>query len=549
MKYVLLFICSASLLLFSSLCAENSYEDSIPYGGYYTNKSYYSDKIGWFQSGTYMHTSLFRTGQVDLRPDGWRGAIQAVPFFGRITDHSSHQLAAWFGYNHKGTADCPIVFGEQTIADAGQVLAAECDLDARHFNIWTNNETFKSKVWFFPEHAYTGIGFSWKQALWCNDDGTHRWWFELVAPFVQVRNRMRMSEQVITSGGGAKDAIGIDEDAYVGTIAEAFMQPGWWYGKIAPCGPLCGTAEDDMKRSRFTDVELKIGCNSMLLDCAQLESFVGVILPTGNKSEARYLFEAIAGNGGHVGITFGTELGFKLSHTPYGQLGWFISMEGRYLFSNHQMRSFDLVGRPWSRYQTMFATKAAAKNALDAPGAGTTVTDAFVTHGINLMTRCVEIHPRGQYNLVSGWEWSGTNVIAEVGYAFYARQAERITPNWTEGPILASRLFVPTGGVDNQLFLAPVRTMADPMNRASEFFDAAVFETYYDALKIRERDVDWSSASHPGVVSNTLYGTVGYQDQEACYPYLFAVGAAWDYAFTNTAMHKITFFLKGGVAF
>jgi hypothetical protein len=298
-----------------------------------------------------------------------------------------------------------------------------------------------------------------------------------------------------------------------------------------------------MTRSRFSDVELKVGFNSLLLDCAELDSFVGLILPTGNSSEARYLFEAVAGNGGHAGVTFGTELGFSLYDSPYGQLRWFIAMEGRYLFGNYQMRSFDLVGRPWSRYQAMFATRSAAQGALaQNPG-----SDSWVTHGINLMTRCVQVMPRGQYNLVSGWEWSGTHLVGEIGYAFYARQAERITPNWTDGPVLASRLFDAGGG--DRLYLAPARTMANPMNQANAFFDEAAFAAYYDRLAIKERDIDWSSASHPGVVSNTLYGAIGYRDLAAQYPYLISCGAAWDYAFTNTAMHKINLFVKGGISF
>jgi len=520
--------------------ADSSCFDCTCYGGYYTNKSYFSDKIGWFQSGTYLHAALFRIGVVDRCSDGWQGALQLVPFFGQTTDHSSNELARWFGYNHKGVGACPIVFGEATVDNAGQILAQGCDLDARHFNVRTVNGTFKSLVSFAPQEKFAGLGIDWKQALWRNDDDTHRWWFELTAPLVQIRHRMRLWEYAQNRGGGVHDGIGVDEDAYVGTMSEAFMQPGWFYGRIAPCGGLCGTAADDMTRTRFADAEVKIGYNNVLMDCAQLESFVGVVLPTGNKPEARYVYEAVVGNGGHAGITFGTELGFKLYDSPWGQLGWFIALEGRYLFANFQMRSFDLVGRPWSRYQAMFATEKYARDALaKAEGA-----DGNLTHGINLMTRCVEVHPRGQFNLVSGWEWAGEHWVAEAGYGFYARQAERITPNWTEGPVLAARVFDAEPSS-----LAPARTMRDPMKLANEYFDKDRFDTYYDLLKIKECDVNWTSASHPGVVSNTLYASGGYKWDECEYPALLAVGAAWDYAFSNTAMHKITLFGKVGVSF
>lgn len=521
--------------------ADVSCSDCACYGGHYTSKSYFSDKIGWFQSGSYLHTVLFRINVVDRCPDGWQGALQVVPFIGKTTEHSSAELARWFGYNHKGVVCCPIVFGEATVGGEDQILDQGLDLDARHFNVRTKNKTFKSKVSFAPEESFFGVGINWKQSLWRNDDGTHRWWIGLSAPFVHLKHNMKIWEYAEDFGGGRYDEdLGIDEDAYVGTMSDAFMQPGWYYGKIAPCDVRCGPAAEDMIRNRFADAEIKVGYNNMLLDCAQLESFVGVVLPTGNKPEARYLFEAIVGNGGHAGITFGTELGFKLYDTPYGQLGWFIAMEGRYLFAAFQMRSFDLVGRPWSRYQSMFASESYARTALSEPAG----KDSYLTHGINLMTRCVEVHPRGQLNLVSGWEWASDSWVAEVGYGFYARQAERITPNWVEGPILAGRVFDPA-----PVTFGPARTMRDPMRLENDYFNTARFGQYYDLLKIKKCDVDWTSASHPGVVSNTLYAAAGYQWLECAYPALLSCGAAWDYAFSNTAMHKVTLFAKLGCSF
>ncbi len=540
--------CSTSGCCSSSSCCKTDCGDCCCYGGYETNKSYFSDKIGAFSSATYLRDALFRIDAADAREDGFGGAIQVVPFGGRTTDHGSKELARWFGFNHKGVCGCPIVFVDNTLNDSAGILVSDGDIYATYFNVDTLNTTFKSNVTFSPRQKFFGVGLDWKQVLFFNDDCTRRWWFEVAAPIVHIENDMRMCETIVDNGGGLEVGTGINGQPNVATMAEAFAQTGMKYGKILTCktGTNCcstvGTTTsssccttsccDAMKKTRIGDIELKLGYNQSLIPCASLDTYLGMVFPTGNKAKGEYVFEAIVGNGQHWGIMLGGELGFDLYHHDCGDLKWFAAADLRYLFHNKQVRSFDLVGKPWSRYITVFASKEKAQAASD-DGNEIKYTD----FGINYLTRCVKVHPRCQFNFDTSFAWEGKHFLAEVGYGFYARQAERIDPNWVEGPVVREMI-----GSDDAV-INVVSTMSNVAEGAN------MGMVMYDNAKIKACDIDWSTGAHPAVMNNSLYATLGYKWGDVCYPTMLSVGGGWDFAFSNTAMHKWTLFGKLGVSF
>ena len=61
----------------------------------------------------------------------------------------------------------------------------------------------------------------------------------------------------------------------------------------------------------------------------------------------------------------------------------FVDNDTRYLFSNHQVRSFDLIGKPWGRYMSTYKTSE------EAAFAQTTLNENSGTSGINVFTQCV----------------------------------------------------------------------------------------------------------------------------------------------------------------
>lgn len=535
-------------------------------GGKYSNKTFFADYINFFQSGTYMHEALFPSSRMTMRDEGWGGAIQLVPFGGRTSEDGRKDLGRWFGLNHSSSL---VAVEEATVAAPHNVVMTTegAALDVRHFNVQTVNGNFNSTITFCPEQKFAGIGLDWKQALWRNDDDSARWWMELSGPVLHVKNSMCMKENVTADGGGvAAVTSALDASPRVANMTEAFKQSNWKYGKIVACGTsCCGTTTTtttntcgcncgcecacdcccDMEKTALAFLELKLGYNEVITECCGLGSYIGVVFPTGKEACPGMVFSPMVG-GKHWGIMWGSEIGFTMWSNDDAAIRARFTIDGRYLFRRDEMRSFDLVGKPWSRYMEMYENQAAA--AAGTPYSGTS--------GINLMTRCVQVTPRGQVNINTGIAYEGKCFKAEIGHTWYGRQAEKICPNWnfadTEYPVLKS--YAASGDV------AKARTIRDRfvgvpdvINQGPDFsYNFAVYaggSTAYNLYKITKCDVDWNSAAHEAVLAHTIYGTLGYDWSDACYPTIVTVGGAYDFAESNASMRRWTIFGKLGVSF
>lgn len=444
--------------------------------GNYTNKTHFSDSIGCFQSGAYLNTALFREHMASRCDEcAWGSAFQIVPFGGKTTHRGSKKLGQWFGLNHKHELTVSETYDTTT-----GLLEAGADLDARHFNIVTptGSAPFKSKISFRPQQTFFGVGLDWKQALIFNDDNSVRWWAEISAPVMRVKNTMDLEEEIIPTvapalvrGGLLRtrmpDAItsstGLDGAPHVASMVKAFDQDNWKYGKIAAKShDENGNEKNDHHEHRkhhgkwgVADLEIKFGYNGMLTDCAALSSYVGVVVPTGTKEKAHYVFEPLVGSK-HWGVEAGSQFSFGLFNWCESKIELDWDFNARYMFGHKAWRSFDLIGKPWSRYMEMYASFADAVSAQ-------TAQDAFAgTSGINLMTRDVHVTPRLQINNNIALLYRGCSFTAEAGWTFYARQNEKICPNWEAGPVLKSRR--------GMGYLTKARTIRDPLG-----FEATTF--------------------------------------------------------------------------
>ncbi len=191
------------------------------------------------------------------------------------------------------------------------------NLIAQNINILTNNGNFYSILSFKPEQNVLGIGLDFKQRL------GKKWWLELSAPIQRIHNNMNMKEEIINNGGGVKIdsttntvAIGLDNSPVVATGTEAFQQKSWRYGKIVEHKAKWGLA----------DIEAKIGLLFLNTENYRFNGYAGILIPTGNKPEGRYIFEEIVGNNKHVGFMFGDNIG--LSYTSKYNFNLSLELDG-----------------------------------------------------------------------------------------------------------------------------------------------------------------------------------------------------------------------------
>lgn len=492
-------------------------------GGRYTSKSVYTD-IGFGQSGTYLHSSLFGNDWMDRRADGFGAGLQAVGFYGKTSGKGKEELGRRFGLCHKR---CMVV------AENAATDSADRDIDARHFNIETTDNDFKSTICFCPEQKFGGAVLSWKQALCRNEDESVRWWAEINAPIVHVKHDMNFKETVADTGGGIvqvddANAVGLDNSSRVANMTEAFKQSNWKYGKI--------DCSKDLSETALANAEFKLGYNSIVGDSCYYGSYVGVAAPTTQDFDgcktAGYLFAPRVGQK-HWALMYGSEIEFEAYEWCESVLRVNLNLDARYWFKNEEKRSFDLKGKQWGRYMEMYENEEAAQAANDLVGASVKARPG--TSGINLMTRCVDVTPGYQLNFNNAFIYEGCAFTAELGFAHYFRQAEEICPSWTEGPALKDAA---GDGITNR-----ARTIKDNFDLGTD-----VVVANYETSLIKKCDIDWNSGSHEAVIGHTIYGALGYEF-DWCYPTALSLGGSYDFAQGNSLAHRWSVFGKLGVSF
>jgi hypothetical protein len=210
-----------------------------------------------------------------------------------------------------------------------------------------------------------------------------------------------------------------------------------------------------------------------------------------------------------------------------------MATNGRYLFKNTQRRSFDVKGKPWSRYMLVY------NNASDA-------ANQLATSGINVFTRKVEVRPRFQKDLNMAFVYTSCGLQGELGYNFWAKDAEKIKLDrpWEGTQAFAALDSYPsryaTGGTSGSTRIDRAITIKE------NFVDCYVM--YSPNLAIRAQDLDLQSASSPSALTHTFYGSLGYHWNDWCYPTFVGLGGSYELADDYGAINRWTIWGKFGVS-
>ena len=482
-----------------------------------------------FQSAMPARVSLFRNELLD-ECQGFGGALEVVVYGGKTTKEGRHKLARFF--LPPGCTTNKLRVREYNPArelnpantDDGTPLK---DLEARHFNIRTINETFSSSISITPEQSVIGVGLAYKQTITAKVDGSPAFWFGFTFPIERVMNRMNLCETIEDDGGGPRDEIGLDNSPRVGSMVEGLSQCSWDYGKIL---------QGKCTETGIADIELKLGYNTFTCETCGLISYATLVIPAGTKVRSETLFEPIVGNNNHFGFSLGTSFAYDVwCKGPYN-VRMCLDNNTRYLFSNHQIRSFDLIGKPWGRYQETYNTseQAAAADRSSNQNSGTS--------GINVLTQCVRVSPHlsGSYNTAICISRQGncTSILLEGGYNLFVRQGEVLDLECSN-KVARSSLKAINGEGNTTI----ARTIKDNFPQ-SEF----PLDERYAALS--NCDIDIESASMPATISSTIYGSLGYRWEQEC-PLFVALGGSYEFSTSdlNAAPDRWLLWGKFGVTF
>lgn len=334
------------------------------------------------------------------------------------------------------------------------------------------------------------------------------------------------------------------------TVAQAFMQSAWKYGKIG-----CNQSV-----TRLADIELLFGYQWLCSDCASNNWYLGIVIPTGNKPCATFVAPAVVGNGQHVALMVGSSLELMLSENECRSCWYRLDTNSRYLFKNTQMRSFDLKGNEWSRYMMVWANEEAYTSALAAAQAGSGAEEneagyanRTYTPGINVFTANMKVTPGFQIRLNQAVYFKAEKFSAELGWNVFGRAQEcvKFACSWDAAPAFADSSYLGGVGLNNsRTIYNDAQTMAvnavadlayhsgNVLNLAQTAINSADNQNLYQQFVITEDQVNLSSAATPAAVINTPYAVLGYAWGCGDYKPVFSIGAQYEFTGNNRAVNQ-----------
>ncbi len=482
-----------------------------------------------FQSNSPEMVSAFRDDRMHIRKDGKHGTAQLVLFGSKTTNEED--LARYF-----------FPFGKTSLAVSEFIEDSEdFDLLALHFNIFTQ-QGLRSKISIEPQQSVIGVGFHYRQSFKRNEEKGRGFFFSVSTPLTRVKNDLNFREKIITDGGEADKFA--DENS-VATMKEAFNQKEWKFGKIKT---------ESMTKTRLADIEVKLGYEWLQHNPCHMESYFGIVIPTGNRPDGEFVFEPIVGNGKHAGILFGSAFGIQIwnDEVKDKHLRIEYNTHSQYLFKKEQTRSFDLKNKPWSRYMEVYANEDQARQAAalfaDDPLKGSNLA----TPGINVFTQKVNVTPGFSSNFNTALVYRSKGFDGEIGYNFFARRSEcvKLACAWKEDPALKHQggegTTNPIRDITGNKFLESA-TLVD---LDGNFLLPVPVANYQDSL-IKEKDLDLQSAATPCMLTHTVYGAFGYRWDDREYPVFLSYGGSYTFSRNNNnaVPRKWTLWGKFGFSF
>jgi hypothetical protein len=409
---------------------------------------------------------------------------------------STFNIVAWGGSttNHTDIAKYLLPFGKsellvregyQDTTNANVDVPGNQDIVAENFNIVTNQGNFCSRLAFKPRQSFVGVGLSGYCQL------SNKIWLSFEAPVIHVKNTLDMVETVTYAGGGAvvktgaAATQGFNGTAFVANMTQAFKNPNMLYGKI----------DGSQSKTRLAYINLKLGYTYLHEEDRSLQMYGGFLLPTGNKPKAIYLFEPLVGNNKHFGLILGTFFTRRYEMKRFA-INISADSDTEFLFANTQTRSFDLAGKPWSRYMGVYANN--TQRLLDTVNGTGNSQMRFQTWGVNLFTQEVKVNPHFSTNLILNASFElPKNMAFDLGFKCFWQQDEHVTLKnpWTQTPIIGE---LSDAFTNNPGECTPARGI-------NNMFATVASTATTTAVYITEDQLDLTSATQPFRSDYTVY--------------------------------------------
>lgn len=170
----------------------------------------------------------------------------------------------------------------------------------------------------------------------------------------------------------------------------------------------------NQKSTAVTNVQVILGTKYLRDQDSIIILGTGLVIPLVESLNNRYLFEPLNGFNGHFGLTGIALFQFPLvqkNDAANSRLCFFFEFENNFLARNFQLRTYDLRGKPYSRYLKL----------LDR-NLNTTVP------AMNALTIRSRVEPFNIFDMATGFRLKYRHCTGELGYELWAHGSEVVTP-------------------------------------------------------------------------------------------------------------------------
>ena len=266
-------------------------------------------------------------------------------------------------------------------------------------------------------------------------------YFEAHAPFVHTSWKLDLCESVSTRGSlgypaGYFAPVAIPNGSLLPSFS-SFVSDGATptLGNGIVFEPLQSArlSRHILTKNRLSDIEWALGWNFLMDEDYHFGLNIRGSIPTGNRPHGCFLFEPMVGNGHHWALGGGLNAHYTLWRCDEYDSSFSFWLDARiyHLFRTRQTRTFDLIGRPLSRYALAQRVGTPvgpnlASGAVASPVAATVqFQNAFIPLA-NLSTLDVKVSVPVIGEVTAFFNYTHCNWSVDFGYNFYGSSCEKI---------------------------------------------------------------------------------------------------------------------------
>jgi hypothetical protein len=184
-----------------------------------------------------------------------------------------------------------------------------------------------------------------------------------------------------------------------------------------------------MSETRLAEITAALGYNFLLNEDHYLGFNIRTAAPTGNTPKAQWLFEPIVGNGHHWELGIGMDSSWCIwrSEQEDRNVTMYLDATLTHMFKTTQIRTFDLRGKPLSRYMLAAKFTTPSQNLIVGSHAPHLQFDNVFNPVANLTTGpcCVSAAVQGEITCkvaytIHNFQW-------DIGYNFWGRSCQQLS--------------------------------------------------------------------------------------------------------------------------